>query len=107
MFSSDGAQLKMYNIHNLNIICSCFMFAVENSTPVFLFVILNGPLTHPQQTSLDYLNSIPPTAGSKLRQFRSPHTCLCHSVETLKTDGPFYLVSMPGKVKDPTQGVNV
>ena len=38
-----------------------------------------------------YGGSIPPTAVSKLRQF-------C---------GPFYLVSMPGEVKDPTQGVNV
>ena len=32
---------------------------------------------------------------------------LCLSDETLKAVGPFYLVSMPGKVKDPTQGVNV
>ena len=29
------------------------------------------------------------------------------SDETLKAVGPFYLVSMPGEVKDPTQGVNV
>ena len=29
------------------------------------------------------------------------------SDETLKSGGPFYLVSMPGEVKDPTQGVNV
>ena len=29
------------------------------------------------------------------------------SEETLKVDGPFYLVSVPGEVKDPTQGVNV
>ena len=50
--------------------------------------------------------SIPPTAISKLRQFRSPHICLCLSEETLKAGGPFYLVSMPGEVKDPTQGVN-
>ena len=28
------------------------------------------------------------------------------SEETLKSVGPFYLVSMPGEVKDPTQGVN-
>ena len=40
---------------------------------------------------------------SKLRQFRSPHICLCLSEETLKSGGPFYLVSMPGEVKDPTQ----
>ena len=26
---------------------------------------------------------------------------------TVKAVGPFYLVSMPGEVKDPTQGVNV
>ena len=32
---------------------------------------------------------------------------LCLSDETLKAVGPFYLVSMPGEVKDPTQGVNV
>ena len=32
---------------------------------------------------------------------------LCLSEETLKAGGPFYLVSMPGEVKDPTQGVNV
>ena len=52
--------------------------------------------------------SIPPTAVSKLRQFRSPHICrLCLSEETIKAGGPFYLVSMPGEVKDPTQGVNV
>ena len=50
--------------------------------------------------------SIPPTAVSKLRQFRSPHI-VCLSEETPKAGGPFYLVSMPGEVKDPTQGVNV
>ena len=51
--------------------------------------------------------SIPPTVVSKLRQFHSPHICLCLSEETLKARGPFYLVSMPGEVKDPTHGVNV
>ena len=48
--------------------------------------------------------SIPPTAISKLRQCCSPHICLCLSEETLKAGGPFYLVSMPGEVKDHTQG---
>ena len=52
-------------------------------------------------------SSIPPTAVSKLRQFRLPHICLCLSEEKLKAGGSFYLVSMPGEVKDPTQGVNV
>ena len=51
--------------------------------------------------------SIPPAVVSKLRQFCSPHICLCLSEETLKADGPFYLESTPGEVKDPTQGVNV
>ena len=51
--------------------------------------------------------SIPPTYVSKLRQFRSPHICLCLSEEILKAGGPFCLVSMPGEVKDPTQGVDV
>ena len=52
--------------------------------------------------------SIPPATISKLRQFGSPHVAnLCLSEETLKAGGPFYLVSMPGEIKDPTQGVNV
>ena len=29
-------------------------------------------------------------------------TCQCLSDETLKAVGPFYLVSMPGELKDPT-----
>ena len=33
--------------------------------------------------------------------------CLCLSDETLKSVGPFYLVPMPGEVKDPPLGVNV
>ena len=48
--------------------------------------------------------SNPPTAVSKLRQFRSPHIA-CVFRKTLKAGGPFYLVFMPGEVKDPTQGV--
>ena len=51
--------------------------------------------------------SIPPTPVLKLRQFRSSHICLCLSEKALKAGGPFYLVAMPGSVKDPTQGVNV
>ena len=31
----------------------------------------------------------------------------CLSEEILKSIGPFYVMSMPGEVKDPTQGVNV
>ena len=31
----------------------------------------------------------------------------CLSDETLKAVSPFYLVYMPGEVKDPTQGVNM
>ena len=32
---------------------------------------------------------------------------LCLSEEILEAVGPFYLVYLPGEVKDPTQGVNV
>ena len=48
--------------------------------------------------------SIPPTAILKLRQFRSPLIYLCLSEETLKANALFYLVSIPGEVKDPTRG---
>ena len=42
--------------------------------------------------------------GGNLGNFVYP---TCFSEETLKAGGLFYLVSMPGEVKDPTQGVNV
>ena len=48
---------------------------------------------------------IPPIAVWKLRGNFVHPTFL--SEETLKAGGPFYLVSMPGGVKDPTQGLNV
>ena len=48
--------------------------------------------------------SIPPTTISKLRQFRSPNICLCLLEDTLKADGSFYLVSMPGQLKNTTRG---
>jgi len=43
--------------------------------------------------------SIPPTAVSKIRQYRLPYICLCLSEETIKAGGPFYMVTMPGEVK--------
>ena len=50
-------------------------------------------------------DSRPPAAVSKPGQFHSPHFARVFR-ETLKAVGPFYLVSVPGEVKDPTQGVN-
>ena len=47
--------------------------------------------------------SIPPAVVSKLRQFRSPNISLSLSEEILKAGGPFYIVSMPRKLKYPTQ----
>ena len=43
--------------------------------------------------------SIPPPP------FRSLGNCRYRSEETVKAVGPFYLVSMPREVKDPTQGM--
>ena len=46
-----------------------------------------------------------PTAGDfEFGTLAIPLTllCQCLSDETLKSVGPFYLVSMPGEVKDPT-----
>ena len=44
--------------------------------------------------------SIPPTAGP----FRNLGNLIHPTFETLKAGSPFHLVSMPGEVKDPTQG---
>ena len=51
-------------------------------------------------------DSVPPIAVLKNGNSFTPH-CLCLSEETPKAGGPIYLVSMPGEVKDPIQGVNV
>ena len=51
--------------------------------------------------------SNPTEAVWKLWQFPFTPLCQCLSEETLKAVGRFYLVSMPGEVKDPAQGVNV
>ena len=69
------------------------------------FVGSGGRAVERRTVNLGDGGSIPPTAVSKLSQFRLPHICLCLSEETLKADGPFYLVPMPGEVKDPIQGV--
>ena len=73
-----------------------------------MFYVLNGDRVVERWTvNRGDSGSIPPTAVLKFRLFRSPHICLRLSEETLKAGGPFYLVSMPGEVKDHTQGVNV
>ena len=51
-----------------------------------------------------------PAGGTSLQNFGNfvhSHFCQCLSEKTLKAVGPFYLVSMPGEVKDPTQRVNM
>ena len=55
-----------------------------------------------QATGLSWPGSNPTAENfaSELWQFRLPRFPL--SEETLKAVGPFYLVSMPGEVKDPT-----
>ena len=49
--------------------------------------------------------SNPTSENFLLRNFGNsvcPPLCQCLSEETLTAVGPFYLVSMPGEVKDPT-----
>ena len=67
----------------------------------------SGPAVERRTVNQGDSGSIPPTAVLKLRQFRSPHICLCLMEEKLNAGVPFYLLSMPGEVKDHTQGVNV
>ena len=42
-----------------------------------------------------------------LGNFVTPHLPVSFGRDTTTSGGPFYLVSMPGEVKDPTPGVNV
>ena len=53
------------------------------------------------------INNCCPQRGAVVQWTTLDCESLCLSDETVKAVGPFYLVSMPGEVKDPTQGVNV
>ena len=59
----------------------------------WLFPWSGGRMVERRSANRGVGGSMPPTAVSKLRQFRPPHICLCLSEETLKPGGPFYLVS--------------
>ena len=50
------------------------------------------------------VNGSSPAAVKTFGTLATPFTppCQCLSDETLKAVGPFYMVSMPGEVKDPT-----
>ena len=45
--------------------------------------------------------------GTVVQSHLPPFRNLGNFVHLTLPGGPFYLVSMPGEVKDPTQGVNV
>ena len=57
-----------------------------------------------QATGLSWPGSNPTAEKLRFGTLAIPFTplCQCLSEETLKAVGPFYLVSMPGEVKDPT-----
>ena len=57
-----------------------------------------------QSTGLSWPGSNPTAEKLRFGTLAIPFTplCQCLSEETLKAVGPFYLVSMPGEVKDPT-----
>ena len=72
------------------------------------YIASGGCAVEGQTVNREDGSSIPPTAVLKLKaSFFPPHICLCLSEETLKPGDHFYLVSMPGEVKGPTQGVNM
>ena len=85
----------------------CQPFCKHDKPSLSVIVRSGGRVVERRTVNRGDGGSIPSTAVSKLRQFRSPHICLCLSEERLKAGGPVYLVSMPGEVKDPTQGVHV
>ena len=63
-------------------------WTVHDISGLFIFDPLKPPLPwDPPGGTLIFLGSL----------------CQCLSDETLKAVGPFYLVSMPGEVKDPTR----
>ena len=59
-----------------------------------------------QTVNRGYGGSIPPTGILKHRQFRS-RLPVSFGRDTKSQWSLIYMMSMPGEVKDPTQGVNV
>ena len=55
-----------------------------------------------QATGLSWPGSNPTAENFGTLAIPFTPLCQCLSEETLKAVGPFYLVSMPGEVKDPT-----
>ena len=77
-------------------------------------ITLPDPVSHPEEPQVQYTHTH--THGAQWLEHRTGRatsrnignsdcpTLPVFSEETLKADGPFYLVSMPGEVKDPTRG---
>ena len=112
---SSSLETTVENLNSIPYILSCFKELHIPSSRCYKLVFYSfwsfgmKLLVCGEQWSRRTVNrwdggSIPPTAISKLRQFRLSNICLCLSEETLKAGGPFYLVSMSEEVKDPTQG---
>ena len=86
------------------------MYGLGNNAPwlevIHVFVIINMSTTDESRERRTVNRgdggSIPPTVVSKLRQFRSPHICLCLSEETLKAGGPFCGVYARGSKRSHT-----
>ena len=76
---------------------SVFYVAPCNRTmPLHEFVGSSGRAVERRTVNRGDGGSIPPTAVSKLRQFRLPHICLCISEETLNACGPICHLSHTG-----------
>ena len=83
---------------------------MQKATELEVTIMLRrGAVAHRLERATDnrvVTGSNPTEAVWKLANSFTPHS-QCLSEETLKAVGPFYLVSMPGEVKYPTQGVNM
>ena len=94
--------------------CTSILYCGSQIQVTFYFLNLNHhPISWPSGLArwlgMATGHSRPGSNPTSVKTFRFetlaiPFTplCQCLSEETLKAVGPFYLVSMPGEVKDPT-----
>ena len=68
-----------------HMVCMCNLAWTPIQTCTTLIVGSGGHAVEHRTVNREDRGSIPPTAVSKLRQFCSPHICLCLSEETLKS----------------------
>ena len=110
LVDADALAIPSSSTENVTVMSTTTSTTINTSgTPgliisVYICVGCGGSVVRVQ----DWRPRVLGSNASELWQFHLPSfASVFRNLETLKAVGPFYLASVPGEVKDPTQNVNV